>query len=164
MKIETSAMWGWGKRKQRLEHLREVKTHTDAIQTRMVVLVRRELVKHYDALVASQLAQATVDRLFARPATLNLEYSQVIESLSTLLARDNKFVRDTAFITLNAMLELEGSNNDFKAERRIIETLHWLHQYGEPPTEMTLQEIHKRLMREDDLSHIAFSKQKEKDT
>ena len=156
-------MWGWGKRKQRLEHLREVKTHTDVIQTRMVVLVRRELVKDYDALVASQLAQATVDRVFARPAALNHEFSELIESLSTVLARDNKFVRDAAFLTLNAMLELEGANNDFKAERRIIETLHWLHQYGEPPIGITLHEIHQRLMTEEDLPHIAFNKQEEKD-
>jgi|SRR5215831_3959574 len=142
-------MFRWGKRKQRLEHFREVRAYADAIQTRMVVLVRRELVKDHEALVASQLAQATVDRLFARPAALSSQYSELIGTLSTALAKDNQFVRDAALTTLGAMLELERAENDFKAERRIIETLHWLQQYGEPPTGLTLQEVNQRLMTEE---------------
>jgi len=156
-------MFHWGKRKQRLEHIREIRTYSDAIQTRIVVLVRRELVRDYEALIASQLAQATADRLFGRPAALSSEYSELIETLSTVLARDNQFVRDAAFITLSALLELEGSNNDFKSERRIIETLHWLHQYGEPPPELTLAEINQKLMTEEDLPQIVIHKQEEQD-
>jgi hypothetical protein len=152
-------MFRWGKRKQRLEHFREITSHTGAIQTRMVVLVRRELVKHYEALTATQLAQAIVDRLFARPPALNNEYSELIENISTALARDNQFVRDAAFITLHALLELEGDKNDFKAERRIIETRHWLHQYGEPPMGLTLQEVNEKLMTEEDLPQIVIHKQ-----
>jgi hypothetical protein len=157
-------MFGWRKRRRRVQYFAEVKSQIAEIQTRMVVMVRRELVKHYEVLTASQLAQATVDRLFARPAALSDEYSQLIESLSNVIARENQFVRDASFITLNAMLELEGAENDFKTERRIIETLHWLHQYGEQPMGMTLQQVHQRLMTGEDLPEIAFHKEKEKGT
>jgi hypothetical protein len=61
------------------------------------------------------------------------------------------------------MLELEGATNDFKAERRIIETRHWLHQYGEPPTGLTLQEVNQRLMRGEDLPQIVIHTQEETD-
>ena len=147
-------MFGRGKRRRQLQHLREVKSQIDSIQTRMVVMVRRELLKQYGAITASQLAQAAVDRLFARPPALIGEYVQLIESLSSELARENKFVRDAAFVTLTAMLELEGANNDFKAERRILETLHWLKQYGEEPKGTTLQEINEAPFAEGDLLPI----------
>ena len=156
-------MFGWRKRRRRLQHFREVRSQIDEIQTRMVVLVRRELVKHCGALEASQLAQATVDRLFARPAALTAEYSQRVETLGNEFARDNKFVRDAALVTLAAMLELEGANNDFKAERRILETLHWLHQFGEQPMQLSLEEVHQRLMTEEHLPQIDIHIQEEKD-
>jgi hypothetical protein len=149
-------MFSWRKQRRRPKQFTEVKSQIVLIQTRLVLLVRRELAKQFDALTASQLAQATVDRLFARPAALSGEYSQLIESLSNTLARENKFVRDAAFLTLNAMLELEGANKDFKAERRIMEALHWLNQFGAQPMGMTLQEIHERLTTEDDLPQIVL--------
>ena len=147
-------MFGWGKRKRQRQHFREVRSQIDAIQMRMVVMVRRELLKQYGALTGSQLAQATVDRLFARPAALSGEYEQLIESLSNELARNNQVARDAAFVTLAAMLELERANNDFKAERRILETLRWLKQFGEQPEGITLQEINDALFAEDDLLTI----------
>jgi hypothetical protein len=36
------------------------------------------------------------------------------------------------------MLEVEGATNDFQAERRILETIHWLEQFGEMPEEASL--------------------------
>jgi hypothetical protein len=155
-------MFRWRKRGRENQRFNEVTSQIGEIQTRMVVLVRRELVKHYEVLIASQLAQATVDRLFARPAALSGECSELIERLSGILARDNKFVRDAAFISLSALLELEVTNNDFKAERRILETLQWLNQIGEPPMGTTIQEIHRKLMMEDDLPHIEFHPEEEK--
>ena len=145
-------MFGWGHRRRQLQHRRELKSQIDSIQTRMVLMVRRELLKQYEVITASQLAQAAVDRLFARPAALG---SELIESLSNELARENKFVRDAAFVTLAAMLELEGTGNDFKAERRILETVHWLKRYGEQPQGITLQEINESPFAEGDLRPIA---------
>jgi len=156
-------MFGWGKERGRRQHLKELRSQVDAIQTRMVVMVRRELVKDYGTLAGSQLAQATVDRLFARPAGLSGESVELVKNLSHELARENKFVRDAAFVTLVAMLELEGAANDFKAERRIIETLDWLRQYGEPPTGLTLEEVNRRLMMEENLPQIVIHKREEKD-
>jgi hypothetical protein len=86
-------MFGWRKRRRRLQHFREVRSQIDEIQTRMVVLVRRELVKHYEALTALQLAQATVDRVFARPAALTGELTPLIQGLSNVLARPREQIR-----------------------------------------------------------------------
>jgi hypothetical protein len=148
-------MFGWGTRRRQRQYLRELKSQVDSIQTRIVVMVRRELLKQYGTITASQMAQATVDRLFARPAALGGEYIQLIDSLSNEIVRENKFVRDAAFVTLAAMLELDGANNDFKAKRRILETLQWLKQYGEEPLGITLQEINEELLAEGDLLTIA---------
>ena len=77
---------------------------------------------------------------------LHGEELQIVERLSNELARDNQIVRDAAFISLEAMLEMGGAKNDFRAERRIIETLHWLERFGQQPDGIPLAKELNRLM------------------
>ena len=124
------------------------------IQRHLFETLRRELVKKYQVLTAGRIAQGVVDRLFARPQALHGEELQIVENLSNELARDNQIIRDAAFISLEVMLELEGAKNDFRAERRIIETLHWLERFGKKPEGISLAKELKSLMSAGDFLRV----------
>jgi hypothetical protein len=141
-------MFGFGKRRQQRRHYLKVASQVGTVERHLFELLRRELVKEYDAISSGQLAQLVVDRLFARPAALHVENLQVVERISTQLAQENEVVRDAAFVSLDAMLELEGAKNDFRAGRRIIETLHWLERFGNKPEGVSLPQVLDTLMSE----------------
>jgi hypothetical protein len=137
-------MFRFGKdsRKERREQkqLQQVSLHVQAIQRQVFEILRRELVKTHEAIEGGRLAQAVTDRLFARPAAVHGEEFELVRKLSDRLAKENSLLRNAAFVTLEAMLQIEGAKSDLKPERRIIETIHWLEQFGAKPKEMTLAE------------------------
>ena len=131
-------MFRRGKDKQRQDELREMSLKVGAVQRQVFEILRRELVKTHEPIEGGRLAQAVTDRLFARPAALYGEEFEMVRKLSDHLAKTNPVLRSAAFVTLDAMLQIEGVKNDFKSERRIIETIHWLEQFGQKPNQMTL--------------------------
>ena len=133
-------MFRGGKEKQQQKKLREMSLQVGAVQRQVFEILRRELVKTHEAIEGGRLAQGVTDRLFARPAALHGEEFELVLKLSDDLAKENSALRNAAFVTLDAMLQIEGGKNDFRAERRIIETIHWLEQFGRKPNEMTLAE------------------------
>lgn len=92
-----------------------------------------------------QLAQAVVDRIFARPVTLDGTERRLADQLSADLVKRNETLRAAAFASLRAMVEVEGAKNNFPAERRILDTMEWLTQFGGLPAESPLAESLERL-------------------
>jgi hypothetical protein len=56
-----------------------------------------------------ELSDAVTDRLFARPAGLYGEEFELVRKLSDHLAKEYPVLRSAAFVTLDAMLQLEGA-------------------------------------------------------
>lgn len=92
-----------------------------------------------------QLAQAVVDRIFARQVSLTGKERLLADQLAADLVKRNETLREAAFSSLRAMLEVEGANNNFPAERRILDTMDWLKQFGGLPAESVLFEAFARL-------------------
>jgi hypothetical protein len=134
-------MFRRGKEKQQQKRLQEMSLQVGAVQRQVFEILRRELVKTHEAIEGGRLAQAVTDRLFARPAALYGEEFELVRKLSDHLAKEYPVLRSVAFVTLDAMLQIEGAKNDFKSERRIIETIHWLEQFGQKPKAMTLADV-----------------------
>jgi hypothetical protein len=151
-------MFRFARRRRLRRHYLEVAAQVGKIQRQVFEMLRRELVTEYDPISGGQLAQLVVDRLFARPAPLHVEDNQIVESISTQLARDNEAVRDAAFVSLNAMLELEGAKDNYKAERRIIETMHWLARFGNKPEGVSLAQVFDTLKSETNVLKIGNEK------
>lgn len=82
----------------------------------------------------SRLAQITVDRLFARANSLKGEESFLAGQFAADIASENQQIRNAAFISLLTMLELESADDNSSARRRIVDTIHWLKQFGEIPS------------------------------
>lgn len=145
-------MFGFQRRRRQQQLHREITANVGSIQRHLFEALRRELTEEYEMITAGQLAQAVVDRLFARPAALHGEELRLVESLSNELAK-SQVVRDAAFVCLEALMQLEGAHNDFRAERRIIETLDWLERFGQKPQGTSLAEVLNNL-----LSTVGFLK------
>ena len=79
------------------------------------------------------MAQLTVDKLFGRAASRNGDDDLSADQFAAEIAIENQTIRDTSFICLLAMLELESADNHAAARRRIADTIHWLQQFGEIP-------------------------------
>jgi len=131
-------MFRFGKERREQKHLQRASLHAEAIQRQVFEILRRELVKTHEAIEGGRLAQAVTDRLFARPAALHGEEFELVRKLSDRLTKENSVLRNAAFVPLEAMLQIKGAKSDFKAERRIIETIHWLEQFGAKPKKLAL--------------------------
>lgn len=138
-------------RQRRKRRYREIAAQVSAIQRCLFSQLHPRLTKEHGAIFGAQLAQSVVDRLFGRRVSLQGDALQLVDQLSSSLAERNQTVRDAAFVSLRAMLEVEGASNDFVAERRIVDTLHWLKQFGEMPANIPLTEVLDRLAADVDL-------------
>jgi hypothetical protein len=92
-----------------------------------------------------QLAQAVVDRIFARQVSLTGKERLVADQLAADLVKRNETLREAAFASLRAMTEVEGAKNNLPTERRILDTVEWLKQFGGLPAEMALSEALEQL-------------------
>ena len=131
-------MFGFSRGK-RQKRSREIANQISSIQRLVFDRLRPDFVKEHESISGLRLCQAVVDRLFARPASLQGDEAESVQHLSNEVAKNNQVVREAAFVTLKIMLEVEGDTNDFQAERRILETIHWLEQFGEIPEQTSLQ-------------------------
>ena len=80
------------------------------------------------------LSRSVVDILLARPSNGDVEKHAVAVALASAIAGQDKQIRDSLFVSLRAMLVIAGDANDFVGERRILEKIFWLKQFGEMPS------------------------------
>jgi hypothetical protein len=155
-------MFRFGRRK-RQKRSREIANQISSIQRLVFERLRPEFVKEHGSIAGLQLGQAVVDRFFARPASLQGDDAELVQCLSNEIARNNRVVRDAAFVTLKVMIEVEGATNDFQAERRILETINWLEQFGEIPEPTSLKEALEKVRLLPDHQQISSAGAKGKD-
>jgi hypothetical protein len=137
-------MFGLDKRRKRNRFL-QVEAEVSAIQRYLFDQIRPSLTTAYGYFEGGQLAQSVIDRLFARPVALAGKERLLVDRLSRDLLKGNESVRQVAFSSLRAILEVEGARNNFPAERRILDTVEWLKQFGGLPAGIPLSEALTRL-------------------
>ena len=120
-------------RKKTQDLYRQTTTEVNAVQRCFVAQFHPVLVRQHGHLRGRILAQAVVDKLFARPSALDRNEFIQAEQLAAEIANESLAVRNAAFISLRAMLKVEGATGNFAAERRIMDTIQWLKQFGEMP-------------------------------
>ena len=125
-------MFGREKRKKEETYRRTI-TLVGAIQRGVFSQLQPGFVERHGQIEGGRLAQEVVDKLFGRLSPGNGHDTVLANQSATEVARDNQNIRDAAFISLRAMLEVEGGKKNFAAERRILDTIHWLKQFGEIP-------------------------------
>jgi len=119
------------RRKQ--EHQRQVVAQIHTIQRYVFRNIHFRFLAQHGQIEGSRLAQATVDKLFARANSLKGSESVLAAQFAAEIARDNCHIRNAAFICLLSMLEVEIAHHNAPARRRIVNTLHWLRHFGEIP-------------------------------
>jgi hypothetical protein len=136
----------FGLQKRRTKHrYRQTTSQVLALQRQIFNQLHPVFVKRRGHIEGARLAQEVVDKLFGRGAPRNgHDLTEAINSAGEI-AREDKNVRDAAFISLRAMLEVEGANKNFAAERRIIDTIDWLKQFGEIPSDASQPQALNRI-------------------
>jgi hypothetical protein len=127
-------MFGREKRKRRERH-RQTTSRVQALQRGVYSQLNPLFVARYGQIDGSRLTQEVVDKLFGRVTPRSVHDLALAEESAGEVAKENQNVRDAAFVSLRAMLEVEGANKNFTAERRILDTIHWLKQFGEIPSD-----------------------------
>ncbi len=125
-------MLGFSNRRKKERYLKTV-TRVQALERCIYSHLRHQFVERHGDLRGGRLGQAAVDKLFGRTPVLSQDDSALAESLAAEIATESKIIRDAAFISLRAMLEIEGETHNFSAERRMLDRMHWLKQFGETP-------------------------------
>jgi len=135
-------MFGREKRKRQERH-QQTASQVQALQRRVYSQLHPLFVSRYGQIDGSRLTQEVVDKLFGRSTPRNGH--DLAEESAGEVAKENQNVRDAAFVSLRAMLEVEGANKNFAAERRILDTIHWLKQFGEIPPDASEPQALKRI-------------------
>jgi hypothetical protein len=79
MNMGVASMFRWGKRKQRLERFREIKSHTDAIQTRTIHATHAgNVLQHY--VLLPNVSQFDKDSLETRFGVRVISYTPTDDS------------------------------------------------------------------------------------
>src|SRR5690242_6836353 len=116
----------FGREKRKKEELyRRTTTQVKAIQRGVFSKLHPKFAERHGQIEGGRLAQEVVDKLFGRLSPSNGHDTALTDQSASEVARDNQNIRDAAFISLRAMLEVEGANKNFAAERKILETIHW---------------------------------------
>ena len=92
-----------------------------------------------------RLAEAVVGKLFGSVPQLAGDDLALVEQLALEIVKTDEEIRNSAFLSLRAMLKIAGDINDFGAERRVLETIQWMKQFGEIPRETQEPEVIKQL-------------------
>ena len=92
-----------------------------------------------------RLAEAVVSRLFGSVSQLAGDELALAEQLALEIVKTDEEIRNSAFLSLRAMLKMAGDLNDFGTERRVLETIQWMKQFGEIPRETLEPEVIKQL-------------------
>ncbi|MDQ6652845.1 MAG: hypothetical protein M3Y84_08880 [Acidobacteriota bacterium] len=137
-------MFSFERRRIRKRH-EEIAKQVCVIQRYLIDKLRLSLGTTHGEIAGAQLSQAMVDRLFARPVTLAGRERLLADRLSGDLVRENRCVRDATFVSLQALLEVESTKHNVIAKRRVLETLDWLRQFGEAPSEGSLAKVFEQL-------------------
>jgi hypothetical protein len=122
-------------KKKKQDAYRQTIAEVNAVQRCFVAQFHPLFVRQHGHLLGGRLAQAVVDKLFGRPSSLSGGELGLAERLTADIAAENLAVRNAAFISLRAMLQVEGASGNFAAERRIMDTIQWLKQFGEIPAD-----------------------------
>ena len=116
------------KQEQRNQVMDSLSSIEDAIFRRIVFIIQERGTE-----TSEHLPRSVVNKLLGKTCVNNGDDSRVVKQIACdLVARDEE-VRDAVFICLQALLAIEGDKKDFGAERRILETLLWLKEFGEIP-------------------------------
>ena len=117
------------KQKQQKQVIDCLRSIEDAILRRVVLIIQER-----GAESSENLPRSVVNKLLGRTNVSNGAESGVAEQIARdLVARDEE-IRNAVFISLQASLGVEGENKNFDAERRIMETILWLKDFGEIPS------------------------------
>ena len=125
-------MFGFSKRRKEKRYLKTA-SQVHELARQIFEQLRPQFVERNGELQGPRLGQAAVDKLFGRAPALDQEDATFAEHLAAEIATENETIRDAAFISLHAMLDAEGEINNFAAERRVVDTIQWLKQFGEMP-------------------------------
>lgn len=79
------------------------------------------------------LPRAVVNRLLGKPYFQNGDDPGVATQIARVLVARDEQIRDAVFISLQASLAVAGENKHFAEERRILEAIQWLKEFGEIP-------------------------------
>jgi len=109
-------MFGLEKRRRQKRH-QEIAAQWSAIQRYVFDQLRPSFMSAHGQFPGGQLAQAVVDRIFARQVSLTGKERLLADRLSADLVKRNETLREAAFASLRAMIEVEGAKNNFPAER-----------------------------------------------
>ncbi len=82
---------------------------------------------------SEHLPRSVVNKLLGRTCVGNGSESCIVKQIAADLMEGDSEVRDAVFISLQALLAVEGEKKNFEAERRILETIQWLKKFGEMP-------------------------------
>jgi hypothetical protein len=116
--IQTAAgkhMFGFERRRREKRH-EQIAAQVSAIQRYLFDQLNPPLTTAHGQITGTPLAQAVVDRLFARQISLSGKERILADQLSANLVKGNETIREAGFATLRAMLEVEGAKNNFPAE------------------------------------------------
>jgi hypothetical protein len=117
------------------DHRCQIVSQVQSIQRQVFRQIRPRFVARHGQMEGSRLAQVTVDRLFGRSISLKGDDSRLASQFAAEVASEDQFIRNAAFISLLAMLEVERANKNAASRRRIAETISWLEQFGEVPAD-----------------------------
>ena len=132
-------------REKRKRHHQQTAAHVQVLQRHVYRQLHPLFVARYGQIDGSRLTQEVVDKLFGRVTPRNGHDLTLAEQSACEVARENQSVRDAAFVSLCAMLEVEGAKKNFAAERRILDTIHWLKQFGEIPPDSSEPQTLERI-------------------
>ena len=125
-------MFGF-KRRNREKRCEQTAEQLEILQRWLFDQLRPSLAKEFGDEYGDRLAQAVVDRFLVRPSSLARDDLIFGEQLAARIASEHQEIRDVVFVSLRAMLEVEGAKNHFAAERKILDTIQWMKQFGEIP-------------------------------
>ena len=117
------------------ERLQQSLVQVQTIQRNVFRQIHPQFLERHGRIEGSRLAQLTVDKLFGRSNSLKDYENFLAERFAAELACENQIVREAAFISLLAMLEVERVTCRASAARRIVDTLNWLKQFGDIPAD-----------------------------
>ena len=133
-------------KRRRREQAKQMMKRIDAVREGMVRRLALFFAGRFEPEERShRLAESVVSRLFGGVPQLAGDELTLVEQLALEIVKTDEEIRNSAFLSLRAMLKIAGDINDFGAERRVLETIQWMKQFGEIPRKTLEPEVIKQL-------------------
>jgi hypothetical protein len=110
-----------------------VTVQVQAIQRLVFNGIRSSFVPRYGQIEGHRLAQITVDKLFGRATSVKGNDGSLSAQFAAEIADKNELIRDAAFVSLLASLEVETADQSPVVRRRLVDSVRWLEQFGNIP-------------------------------